>query len=141
MGAATFATGWWIFEGSRPAWIVLGGVLCLAPVAAALTIWFLIHRASRLAPEFAQDVRMLAGTSNKSTRVLLDHDTGEPILGRARSLGALRQELNDRRKQLPALFGGVRAITSVPALAAISLGGIVVVGGVGTILLIGGLID
>ena len=59
----------------------------------------------------------------------------------ARSLGALRQELNDRRKQLPALFAGVRAITNVPGLAAITLGGIVVVGGVGTILLIGGLID
>ncbi len=81
VGAATFATGWWIFEGSRPAWIVLGGVLCMTPVASALTSWFLIHRTARLAPGFAQDVRMLADTSTKSVRVLLDHDTGRPILG------------------------------------------------------------
>jgi len=141
VGAATFATGWWIFDGSRPAWIVLGGVLCLAPVAAALMAWFLIRTTARLAPGFAQDVKMFAETSSNSVRVLLDHDTGRPIGGRARSLGAMRQELNERRKQLPALFAGVRAITSVPGLAAVTLGGIVVVGAVGTILLIGGLID
>lgn len=53
----------------------------------------------------------------------------------------LHSELLARRRELPALFAGVRAITSVPGLAAIAAIGMVAVGGLGTILLIGGIID
>ena len=40
VGAATFATGLWVFEGDgRTTWIIIGGLLCLVPVAAALIAW------------------------------------------------------------------------------------------------------
>ena len=47
----------------------------------------------------------------------------------------------DRRKELPALFIGVRAITRVPGLAAVAVLGSLGVGALGTILLIGSVID
>jgi hypothetical protein len=56
-------------------------------------------------------------------------------------LGKLNLDLKHRRKELPALYAGVRAISSVPGLAAIALLGTLAVGALGTILLIGGLID
>lgn len=141
IGAATFATGWWVFDGSRGAWTVIGGALCLAPVVAATIAWWLVRSTARYAPRLATDVKELANTSMSSARVILDHDTGQPIGAYAKSFGALRGELLQRRRELPALFTGIRAITSVPGLAAITVLGLVVVGGLGTILLIGGLID
>ena len=73
--------------------------------------------------------------------MLIDYDTGEPLASTAKSFEPLRSDLQTRRRDLPALYFGVRAITAVPALAAIALLGTLAVGALGTILLIGGLID
>ena len=73
--------------------------------------------------------------------MLINYDTGERLTTTARTFGTLRPTLRERRKQMPALYKGVRAITSVPGLAAIALLGTLGVGALGTILLIGGLID
>jgi len=141
IGVATFATGLWIFDGSRPTWIVLGGIICLIPTIAAVRAWFYVHSTVKVAPRLAGDVRTLMGESNDSAKVLLDYDTGEPLANTARSFGNLRLDLARRRKELPALYSGIRAITLVPGLAAIALLGTLAVGALGTILLIGGLID
>ncbi|MCB0982562.1 MAG: hypothetical protein H6513_11385 [Acidimicrobiaceae bacterium] len=141
VGAATFATGWWIFDGSRPAWLVIGGVICLVPVGAAAIAWFVLRGAAAKAPTLVQDVHQFVDTSVGSAQVLLDHDSGLAIGTYGKSLGALRAELNERRKELPGLWAGVRAITTVPGLAGLTVLGIVGVGLLGTILMIGGLID
>jgi NAD/NADP transhydrogenase alpha subunit len=142
VGLATFATGLWIFKGTgRPTWIVIGGVLCLIPVGAALCARMLIRVTARHSPELVANVRSFLNSSSQSAKVLIDHDTGQPVAAYAKNFTVLRAELNERRKELPALFAGIRAITSVPGLAALAVLGTVCIGALGTILLIGGLID
>ena len=139
VSGATFATGWWVFGGTA-GWIVVGGLVCLVPVVAAATAWFYVRTTASSAPQLIDDVRSLLKQSSSAATVLIDHDSGVALGTQAKSLGSLRRELLDRRTELPALFAGVRAITSVPGLAAVSVLGVVLVGGFGTILLIIGLI-
>jgi hypothetical protein len=141
VGAATFATGMWIFERSRGTWGIVGGIICLVPVGAALIARFAIGSAAKHSPALISDVRSFLGTAGASATVLIDHDTGQPVAASAKSFSVLKAELMERRKELPALWAGVSAITRAPGLAAISVLGIVGVGALGTILLIGGLID
>lgn len=141
VGAATFATGWWVFDGSRSAWLVIGGALCLAPLVLALMARFLVSAAGRLAPELVANIRQFTSTETAGSQVLIDHDTGQPVAVTTKRFAGLRQELFAQRKQLPALYAGVIAITRAPGLAALSVLGILGVGALGTILLIGGLID
>ncbi|MDP2293259.1 MAG: hypothetical protein Q8M22_18910 [Actinomycetota bacterium] len=140
IGVATFLTGMWVFDGST-GWIVIGGALCLVPVIAALWARFLLRLSARTAGGLVDNVRDFIGTSGNAARVLIDHDTGQAIITSSRNFSALRHDLNERRHDLPALYAGVRAIISVPGLAAITVLGMLGVGALGTILLIGGLID
>jgi hypothetical protein len=140
IGTATFATGMWVFDGST-GWIVVGGAICLIPVGAAIVAWLYVRGAAKAAPRLLDDARRFLRTSGSASGVLIDHDSGVALGMQAKTMGGLRQELFDRRKELPALFVGVRAITSVPGLAAVAVLGTVGVGLLGTILLIGGLID
>ncbi len=141
IGAATFATGLWIFDGSRSQWIIIGGAICAIPLLAALIGRHLVRRTAKRAPELVNDIRMFLDTSVKSAQVLIDHDSGQPVAGYVKGFKSLRSELKERRKELPALFSGVKAITSVPGLAAVAVLGMCLVGALGTVLLIGGLID
>jgi hypothetical protein len=143
IGVATFATGLWIFDGSRTAWIVIGGVVCFIPTAAALLAWVFVRITVKVAPALVGNVRTLLDESHRTgaANVLINYDTGEHLTSTAKSLGTLQLDLKERRKELPALYAGIRAICSVPGLAAIALLGTLAVGALGTILLIGGLID
>jgi hypothetical protein len=141
VGLATFLTGLWIFDGSRPTWIVIGGALCLAPTFAALLAWFFVRATVKFAPAMVGNVRTLLDDSHSAADVLINYDTGERLTSNAKTLGSLQLDLKERRKDLPALYAGIRAICSVPGLAAIALLGTLAVGALGTILLIGGLID
>jgi hypothetical protein len=140
IGVATFATGMWVFDGST-GWIVVGGIVCLVPVGAAIIAWLFVRGAAKAAPRLLDDARTFLRSAGSASAVLIDHDSGVALGMQAKTMGGLRRELLDRRKELPALFVGVRAITSVPGLAAIAVLGTVGVGLLGTILLIGGLID
>lgn len=139
IGAATFATGWWVFEGSL-GWLIVGGVLCAAPIAAAAFAWWLVRSTVSLASGLVDDLRRFFATSSAASGVLIDHDSGVALSSQARSFGALRSEVFARRRELPALFVTVRAITSVPGLAATAVLGTVLVGLLGTILLISNLV-
>jgi len=142
VGIATFLTGLMVFDGNgRPLWLIIGGVICVVPIAAAFTARFLVRSTAKHSPELIANVRQFIQTSTKSAQVLIDHDSGRPVAAYAKSFGDTRRELNHQRTELPALFAGVRAITSVPGLAALSVVGIVGVGLLGTVLLIGVLID
>jgi hypothetical protein len=141
IGLATFATGLWIFDGSRPTWIVIGGALSFGPTLAALLAWFYVRRTVKVAPALVGDVRTVLDESHGAAQVLINYDTGERLASTAKTFGTLRLDLKQRRKELPALYAGVRAICSVPGLAAIAMLGTLVVGALGTVLLIGGLID
>jgi hypothetical protein len=81
--------------------------------------------------------------------VVIDHDTGqvEPSTAGVRprapttvDLGRLRRQLVERKDQLPALWDTVRAVTTVPGLAAIATAGLIALGLLGTVLLIVGLV-
>jgi ABC-type multidrug transport system fused ATPase/permease subunit len=141
IGVLTFLTGWWVFDGSRPTWAVIGGAICAAPCLAALVAWFQVRRTMRAAPAMLGDVRALMSQSQDAATTLIDYDTGERLVVASRSFEPLRAAVSERRTQLPALWSGVRAITTLPGLATIAIIGTVLVGGLGTILLIGGLID
>lgn len=141
IGGATFATGLWRFKGSRLSWVVIGGAICAIPVIAALIGRQLVHRTANHAPELVANVRKFLDTSAHSAQVLIDHDSGRPVAGSVKSFKTLRGELNERRKELPALFIGIKAITVVPGIAAIAVLGMLLVGGLGTVLLISGLIN
>ena len=142
VGLATFATGLWIFKGSgRPTWIVIGGTMCALPVVAALIARFLVLATARQSPALIADVREFIASPSRSATVLIDHDSGQSVSMSSKSFATLRDDLTERRKELPALFAGVRAVTRVPGLAAIAVLGVIGVGGLGTILLIGGVID
>lgn len=141
VSVATFATGWWVFEGST-AWAVIGGVLCLVPVLAAVAAWSVLRGSARFAPKVVNDIATyLTGPRSQASQVLIDYDTGQPLVVTSRSFGTLRTELAARKTDLPALWWSIRAITLVPGFAAVALVGMLAVGGLGTILLIGGLID
>jgi hypothetical protein len=142
IGTATFATGLAVFDGDgRPLWLTIGLVGCAIPTAAALVGWFFVRTARRSAPQLLGNVRSLLDESHDRAKLLIDHDSGQPLAVAAKSLSSLRSELLERKRELPALFSGVRAITSVPGLSAIAILGTLLVGGLGTILLIGLLID
>ncbi len=142
ISAATFSTGLWIFDGSgRSTWIIIGGAFCLVPVLAALMAWFMVRRTARSSAELVSNVRQFLGTSSSSAKVLIDHDSGQPIATYSKSFHGLQADLEQRRTELPALYAGVRAIVSAPGLAAVAVLGMLVVGAIGTILMIGGLID
>jgi hypothetical protein len=140
IGAATFATGWWLFPDNRTAWIIIGGVLCLVPVGAALFARLLLRVTAKHAPQLIGNVRTFLGGATPASRVLIDYDSGQPVITSSRTFTGVRDELATRSAELPALWAGVRAITSVPALAAISVLGMIGVGLMGTILLISGLL-
>jgi hypothetical protein len=140
IGAATFATGWWVFDGSTT-WLVLGGLICATPAAAAGLAWLMVHGAARYAPRLVADISTFLKSPSPSANVLIDYDTGQPIAMSSKGMNGLSADLRTRKTDLPALWLGVRAIRLVPALAAVTFLGMLFVGGLGTILLIGGLID
>jgi hypothetical protein len=141
IGLATFVTGLWVFDRSRPLWIVVGGALCFAPTAAVLLAWFFVRSTVKVAPALVANVRSWIDDSRGAANVLINYDTGERLASTAKSFGSLRPDLRARRKDLPALYLTVRAIASIPGLVAIALLGTLMVGAFGTILLIAGLID
>ncbi len=140
IGATTFATGWWLFPNNRTVWIIIGGVLCLIPVGAALFARVLLRITAKYAPQLINNVRVFLGGASPASRVLIDYDSGQTVVASSKSFTGLRSELDIRSAELPALWASVRAITSVPALAAISVLGMLGVGLMGTILLISGLL-
>ncbi len=140
IGAATFATGWWVFDGSST-WFVVGLAICLVPVVAAAIAWLLVRAAAKYAPGLITDLTSYLRTPSPGATVLIDYDTGQPIARSGKSFGAVKADLTTRKRDLPALYIGIRAITLVPGLAAIAVLGMIFVGGLGTVLLIGGLID
>ena len=139
VGAATFATGLWVFR-NGVAWWVFGALLCAAPAVAATVGWAVVKLAARLAPRLLDDITSFIRTPSQASQVLIDHDSRETVTITARRFGSLRHDLAERRAELPALWMGVRAITLVPATAALALVGTVVVGGFGAVLLLAGLI-
>jgi hypothetical protein len=142
VGAATWFTGMLIFDNTfRVAWLTLGFVMCAAPCVAALIGWWFVRRAAKSAPALVADVKSLLGESGAQARLLIDHDSGQPLGSYTKSLGDLRNDLFQRRKELPALFAGVRAVSSVPGLAAVAVLGTFALGILGTVLLIGAVID
>jgi hypothetical protein len=71
---------------------------------------------------------------------LFDHDTQQPLGASMKSLGGIREELKRRRKELPALFSTVHAMVTVPGLAALAVVGTLLLGLIGTVMLIVGLL-
>lgn len=142
VAVATFVTGLQVFDGDgRSVWLTLGLVLCAIPAGAALIGWWMVRGARVAAPALVDNVNSLLKTSRDQAAVLIDHDSGRALGVNAKSLSGLRIELVARRKELPALFAGVRALTSVPGLAAVAVLGTLLLGITGTVLLIGWLID
>lgn len=139
VSVATFATGAWVFDNST-GWFVIGGIVCAIPVIAAIRGWLMVRGTMRSAPKLVAELRTFLPSSRSAGGALIDHDSGVALGMQAKSFREMRIELNERRKELPALFAGVRAITTVPGLAAIAFIGMLFVGALGTILLIGGLI-
>lgn len=139
VSVATFATGWWVFHGSVT-WLALGGLLCLVPVAAATLAWLWVHGAAKYAPRLVDDVTAFLSTPSPAATTLIDYDSGQPIVTSAKSFNGLKADLEVRKADLPALWIGIRTITAIPGIAATAVLGIVIVGGLGTILLIAGLI-
>lgn len=140
IGIATFATGLWVFDRNRSTWIVLGGAMCLVPIVAALVGWFYVGITRKTAPRLLADVRVLLKDSRPAAGALIDHDSGQALIASSKSFRKLRTTLKSRRGELPGLFAVIRAITGVPGLAAIAVLGTLIVGAVGTILLIAGLV-
>lgn len=140
VGAATFATGLAIFEGTgRPKWIIIGGALCAAPpVAAGLAAWR-VRRTAAVAPLLRDEIRRFTEQRSPGSQILIDIDTGQTIAGRDAS--SLRAELAARRAEFPALSVAVRTLTTAPKLAGLATLGVLAVGALGTVLLIGALID
>jgi hypothetical protein len=137
---ATFATGWWVFDGSS-GWAVVGGLICATPVVTAAWAWWLVRNAARRATAVPRELQRYAETDRTNAQLLIDVDTGQPVANYSRQFGGVRIDLAKHAKDMPALYASVRALVRVPVLAAITILGVLGVGALGTILLIGGLID
>ena len=139
VAVATFATGWWVFANHRTGWLIIGGALCAIPAVAAILARLYVGATAKAAPRLLGDVTQMIRESRVAAGPLIDHDTGKPLGASAKSFRDLRSTLKSRRLELPALFAGVRAITSVPGLLAIALLFTLAVGALGTVLLLVGL--
>lgn len=141
IGAATFATGLWVFGSKSVGWFVVGGFLSFGPALAATIATFRVRRIADRSPSLRDEVRAFRGNASRSSAdVLLDYDSGQPVAVTAKSLGGLRADLEARAKEFPALTAAVRAITTVPKLTALSVMGTMAAGALGTVLLLIGLL-
>lgn len=140
VGAVTFAIGLWVFSDSRPAWIIVGGLLCLIPLGAALFARLLLRVTATHAPQLVGNVRTFLGGASPASRELIDYDSGQRVVASPKKFRTVRSELLSRSTELPALWAGVRAITTAPGLAVIAVVGTFGVGLLGIILLISGLL-
>ena len=141
VGAATFATGWWVFDGSRTAWSVIGAVICGAPVMAGIAAWWRVAATARRADTLIEEIQRYSQSDSRITETIIDHDSGRTIRFRSKGWGSLPQQIAERRSEFPALHTAMRALTTAPGLALRAIVGTVLVGALGTVLLIGGLID
>jgi hypothetical protein len=141
IAVATYITGLWALAGShRSTWAVLGAVLCAIPAIAGVSAWTFVRGTARRAPKLVSEVRTLLGESRAAFAMVIDHDTGQPLATTARSLGNLQAVLAEAPNRHPSLRAAVRAATRVPGLVALTVLSSLVVGLIGTILLIGGLV-
>jgi hypothetical protein len=138
VAAATFVTGWWVFHHGW-GWIVLGGLVCLVPVVAALIGWGVVRRGATYVPRLIDDIATYIRDHAKGSQVLIDYDSGQPIGVSAKKFGSLRDELSAHKRELLGLWMCVRAAVLAPPLAAIAVLGTMAVGALGAILLISGL--
>jgi hypothetical protein len=138
ISAATFTTGWWVFHGTF-GWLVVGGLLCLVPVAAATLGWLWVHGAARLAPRLIDDVTSFLRNPSPAGKSLIDYDSGQPITMSARSVSGLKADLEARKNELPGLWIGIRTITAMPGIAATAVVGMSLIGALGTVLFLVGL--
>lgn len=141
VGVATFATGWWVFDTNRSVWAVVGAVLCGAPVAAGAAAWWRVVATARRAPTLVDEIQRYAELDGGLTTTLIDHDTGDHVRFATTDLGSLPGRIAERRREFPALHTAMRALTTAPGLALRAVVGTCLVGLLGTVLLIGGLID
>lgn len=142
IGAATFATGLWVFGSHSTGWFVVGGFLAFGPALAAITATFRVRRTADRAPHLIDEVRRFRGDASRSSAdVLLDYDSGQPVAITAKSLSGLRADLDARAKEFPALTAAVRAITTVPKLVALAVPGMIAAGALGTVLFLVGLLS
>jgi hypothetical protein len=81
------------------------------------------------------------GESTENAAMVIDHDTGKPLVASTHSMVQLRSALGRSAAVRPALTETVHAVAKVPALAALTVVSTVLVGLFGTILLIIGIID
>ncbi|MGE0138018.1 MAG: hypothetical protein AB7L17_16840 [Ilumatobacteraceae bacterium] len=139
VGVATFVTGAWVFDNSA-GWMILGGIICIVPIIASIRAWWLVRSTANAVPQLIGELRTFLPSSSSASGVLIDHDSGVALGMQSRSFRQLRSELDARRTELPALWTSIRAIVTVPGLAAIAILGIFGVGALGTILLIAGLV-
>jgi hypothetical protein len=141
IAAATYVTGLWALHHShRATWAVLGAVMCAIPAVAGVSAWLLVRGTARRAPRLVGDVRALLGESKSAVAMVVDHDTGQPLATTARSLGNLRRLLTEAPSRYASLRVAIRAVTRVPGLVVLTVLSALVVGMIGTILLIGGVV-
>ncbi len=140
VGAATYATGLWATDGTT--WTVVGAIICALPLLWAVLAWWRVKRTQAVAPAALQDLRAVIGDhqARGAMDVLIDHDTQQPIVSTVRTLANIRADLQARGTDWPALMQTLAAASTVPGLAALTVLGIAVVGGIGTILLLAGLL-
>lgn len=141
IAVATYVTGLWSLDGShRSTWMVVGVVLCAIPAIAGVSAWMLVRSTARRTPKLIGEVRGLLGESKAALAMVIDHDSGQPLATTARSLGKLQTVLAEGPSRYPSLRAAVRAATRVPGLVALTVLSALVVGLIGTILLIGAVV-
>lgn len=140
VGAATYATLLWVTD--RSEWVLLGLVICAAPFVAGLIAWWRVTRTLRVAPKALDDLHVVLRDRQVTASMgpLFDHDTQQPLGASMKNLGGIREELKRRRKELPALFSTVHAMVTVPGLSALAVVGTILLGMIGTVMLIVGLL-
>jgi len=142
IGAATYATGLWAFDGSgRIAWAIIGAIVCAVPAVAGICAWMYVHTTVRHIPRLLADVRSLLGQSKQAYGIVIDHDSGQPVTTTARSLNKLSGTIQGAPGAYPSLKAAVRAGMKVPWLVAITVVTALLVGAFGTLLLLVALVD
>ncbi|MFT3855000.1 MAG: hypothetical protein QM733_20035 [Ilumatobacteraceae bacterium] len=137
IGAATYATGFWAFDGSsRTAWMFVGAAICAIPVVAGIAAWLFVHRTVHHVPRLLADVRSLLGQSKQAFAVVIDHDSGQPVATTARSLTKLSGTMQGAPEMYPSLRAAVAAGMKVPGLVALAVVSALLIGAFGTILLL-----
>jgi hypothetical protein len=113
-------------DGIESVWIVLGGFFLVVAIGSVITAILRLRAVARGADVLVDEVRSLIGGNKESQRTVVetvessDGAENDGVIVMSRQFFSMKNDIGGRESQFQSLTGALRAITSFPALVAVS---------------------